>query len=195
MIKIGDTGLLEGLPPGIAEQHWVKVIDAVYRERLKKELKVIERIHVYTAIDSLPEDLLDVLAVQFKVDWYRDDYPVETKRRVIKTAMEVRRYCGTEWAVKQAISAIYPNSEIVEWYDYGGTPGHWRRQHHGERRHLLLHHQENGRPAGICPPLYGAPGRDQLPDLQRYDHSLRRSWLPRHNPACGRAHRWNPAPP
>lgn len=123
MIKIGDTGLLEGLPPGIAEQHWVKVIDAVYRERLKKELKVIERIHVYTAIDSLPEDLLDVLAVQFKVDWYRDDYPVETKRRVIKTAMEVRRYCGTEWAVKQAISAIYPNSEIVEWYDYGGTPG------------------------------------------------------------------------
>lgn len=89
MIKIGDTGLLEGLPPGIAEQHWVKVIDAVYRERLKKELKVIERIHVYTAIDSLPEDLLDVLAVQFKVDWYRDDYPVETKRRVIKTAMEV----------------------------------------------------------------------------------------------------------
>ena len=126
MIKIGDTGLLEGLPPGIAEQHWVKVIDAVYRERLKKELKVIERIHVYTAIDSLPEDLLDVLAVQFKVDWYRDDYQVETKRRVIKTAMEVRRYCGTEWAVKQAISAIYPNSEIVEWYDYGGTPGHWR---------------------------------------------------------------------
>ena len=109
MIKIGDTGLLEGLPPSIAEQHWVKVIDAVYRERLKKELKVIERIHVYTAIDSLPEDLLDVLAVQFKVDWYRDDYPVETKRRVIKTAMEVRRYCGTEWAVKQAISAIYPN--------------------------------------------------------------------------------------
>lgn len=126
MIKIGDTGLLEGLPPGIAEQHWVKVIDAVYRERLKKELKVIERIHVYTAIDSLPEDLLDVLAVQFKVDWYRDDYPVETKRRVIKTAMEVRRHCGTEWAVKQAISAIYPNSEIVEWYDYSGTPGHWR---------------------------------------------------------------------
>ena len=28
--------------------------------------------------------------------------------------------------MKQAISAIYPNSEIVEWYDYSGTPGHWR---------------------------------------------------------------------
>ena len=79
-----------------------------------------------SAIDSAPENILDILAVQFKVDWYRDDYPIDTKRRVVKTAMEVRRYCGTEWAVKQAISAIYPNSEIVEWYDYNGTPGHWR---------------------------------------------------------------------
>lgn len=126
MIKLQDTGLTEGLPPGIAEQHWVKVLDAVFRERQKKELEAVRKVFVYTAIDSAPENILDILAVQFKVDWYRDDYPIETKRRVIKTAMEVRRYCGTEWAVKQAISAIYPNSEIVEWYDYNGTPGHWR---------------------------------------------------------------------
>ena len=126
MIKLQDTGLIEGLPPGIAEQHWVKVLDAVFRERQKKELEAVRKVFVYTAVDSAPENILDILAVQFKVDWYRDDYPIETKRRVIKTAMEVRRYCGTEWAVKQAISAIYPNSEIVEWYDYNGTPGHWR---------------------------------------------------------------------
>ena len=30
MIKIGDTGLLEGLPPGIAEQHWVKVLSLIH---------------------------------------------------------------------------------------------------------------------------------------------------------------------
>ena len=126
MIKLQDTGLIEGLPPGIAEQHWVKVLDAVFRERQKRELEAVRKVFVYTAIDSATENILDILAVQFKVDWYRDDYPIDTKRRVIKTAMEVRRYCGTEWAVKQAISAIYPNSEIVEWHDYNGTPGHWQ---------------------------------------------------------------------
>lgn len=126
MIKLQDTGLIKGLPPGIAEQHWVKVLDAVFRERQKRELEAVRKVFVYTAIDSAPENILDILAVQFKVDWYRDDYPIDTKRRVIKTAMEVRRYCGTEWAVRQAVSAIYPNSEIVEWYDYNGTPGHWR---------------------------------------------------------------------
>ena len=126
MIKLQDRGLIEGLPPDIAEQHWVKVLDAVFRERQKRELEAVRKVFVYTAIDSAPENILDILAVQFKVDWYRDDYPIDTKRRVIKTAMEVRRYCGTEWAVKRAISAIYPNSEVVEWYDYDGTPGHWR---------------------------------------------------------------------
>ncbi len=126
MIKLCDTGLTEGLPPALAQEHYVKVLDAVYRERLKKELTAIARLSVYTAIDTAPDDALDILAAQFKVDWYRDDYPTETKRRVIKTAMEVRRYCGTEWAVLKALASIYNNPEIEEWYEYGGTPGHWR---------------------------------------------------------------------
>lgn len=71
MIKLQDTGLIEGLPPGIAEQHWVKVLDAVFRERQKKELEAVRKVFVYTAIDSAPENILDILAVQFKVDWYR----------------------------------------------------------------------------------------------------------------------------
>lgn len=126
MIKLRDTGLIEGLPPIIANQHWVKVIDAVYRERQRKVLDAADKLHVYSGIDSASEELLDVLAVQFKVDWYDTGYPLETKRRVIKTALEVRCYCGTEWAVAKAISAIYPNARIEEWYDYGGTPGYWR---------------------------------------------------------------------
>lgn len=126
MIKLRDTGLIEGLPQIVASQHWVKVIDAVYRERQRKVLEAADKLHVYSGIDSAPEEMLDILAVQFKVDWYDTGYPLETKRRVIKTALEVRCYCGTEWAVAKAISAIYPSARIKEWYDYGGTPGHWR---------------------------------------------------------------------
>ena len=79
-----------------------------------------------SVIDDLPESILDVLAVQFKVDWYDANYPLQAKRNIIKTALEVRRYYGTDWATLKAISAIYPRSEIEQWYDYGGTPGHFR---------------------------------------------------------------------
>lgn len=126
MIELHEVGLVEGLPPDVAKEPWVQILDAVFRERRKKELEAAERLKIYTDIDRADEAVLDILAVQFRVDWYDTSYPIETKRRIIKTALEVRRYCGTEWAVQKALSSIYPNVEISEWYDYGGRPGYWR---------------------------------------------------------------------
>ena len=126
MIELHEVGLVEGLPPDVAKEPWVQILDAVFRERRKKELEAAERLKIYTDIDRADEAVLDILAVQFRVDWYDTSYPIETKRRIIKTALEVRRYCGTEWAVQKALSSIYPNVKISEWYDYGGRPGYWR---------------------------------------------------------------------
>lgn len=126
MTDLWGTGLIEGLPTAVADEPWVRIMDKVYRERHQHEMGAAERIHIYTLIDSQPEEILDVLAVQFKVDWYDSNYPLEAKRSIIKTALEVRRYYGTDWATLKAISAIYPRSEIEQWYDYGGTPGHFR---------------------------------------------------------------------
>lgn len=126
MIELHEVGLVEGLPPDVAKEPWVQILDAVFRERRKKELEAAERLKIYTDIDRADEAVLDILAVQFRVDWYDTSYPIETKRRIIKTALEVRRYCGTEWAVRKALASIYPNVKISEWYDYGGRPGYWR---------------------------------------------------------------------
>ena len=126
MIELHEVGLVEGLPPDVAKEPWAQILDAVFRERRKKELEAAERLKIYTDIDRADEAVLDILAVQFRVDWYDTSYPIETKRRIIKTALEVRRYCGTEWAVQKALSSIYPNVKISEWYDYGGRPGYWR---------------------------------------------------------------------
>lgn len=126
MIDLREIGLLEGLPPAVADEPWVRIMDKVYRARHQREMEAAERIRVYTQIDSQPEEILDLLAVQFKVDWYDPDYPLQAKRNIIKTALEVRRFYGTDWATLKAISAIYPQSEIEQWYDYEGTPGHFR---------------------------------------------------------------------
>lgn len=126
MTDLWGTGLIEGLPSAVADEPWIRIMDKVYRERHQHEMDAAERIHIYTLIDSQPEEILDVLATQFKVDWYDANYPLQAKQNIIKTALEVRRYYGTDWATLKAISAIYPRSEIEQWYDYGGTPGHFR---------------------------------------------------------------------
>ena len=126
MAELKDTGLLEGLPPAVVELPWVKVIDKVYRTMQLKTLGYADKLSVYTDISNVSEEVLDVLAVQFKVDWYDQSYPLKTKRRIIQTALEVRRFYGTDWATETALQSIYPGSKIVEWYDYNGTPGHFK---------------------------------------------------------------------
>lgn len=125
MTELKDTGLLEGLAPPVAALPWAKVLDKVYRERQCKILALADKLNIYTDIDNADEDILDILAIQRKVDWYDQNYPIETKRRIIKTALQIRRFYGTDWATETALQAVYPGSKIVQWYDYGGTPGHF----------------------------------------------------------------------
>ena len=61
MTDLWGTGLIEGLPPAVADEPWIRIMDKVYRERHQHEMDAAERIHIYTLIDSQPEEILDVL--------------------------------------------------------------------------------------------------------------------------------------
>jgi len=86
----------------------------------------IGTIAMYSRIDELPEDLLDILAVDFDVQWYDYDFDLETKRRIIKESFYVHRHLGTIGATRQALCAVWPNTGVEEWFDYGGDPYYFR---------------------------------------------------------------------
>lgn len=86
----------------------------------------IDSLRIYTRIDELPEWLLDILARDFAVDWYDRSYTLEEKRKTIKNSFYVHRHRGTKAAVERAISAIYPNPKVLEWFEYGGDPYHFK---------------------------------------------------------------------
>lgn len=81
---------------------------------------------IYTRIDQLDEGILDILAHDFNISWYDYDYQLETKRRVIAAAFAVHRRMGTRGAMVKAICAIWPNSTVEEWPEYGGDPYYFR---------------------------------------------------------------------
>ncbi len=86
----------------------------------------IRRLLIYACIDDLPEELLDILAYDFKVDWWDPNYTLEEKRRTLKESWHVHRTLGTKAAVVTAISAIYPDTKVLEWWEYDGKPYHFR---------------------------------------------------------------------
>lgn len=127
MIKsLRDAQIVDGLPRILREQAWVKALSLAAAELHRKTMDYIDGSQIYTAIDLVAEEVLDALAVNWKIDWYDTDYDIEQKRRIVKTALNIRRTMGTVGAAREQANAIYPGTTLEEWFEYGGEPGYFR---------------------------------------------------------------------
>ncbi len=97
-------------------------------EQKRKIAAEIWRTRIWTELDRMPEPVLDALAYDLEIDWYDYDYPLKTKREIIKKSWFVYRHLGTVGAVRAAIQAVYPNANVEEWWQdfYNGEPYHFR---------------------------------------------------------------------
>ncbi len=127
MIKsLLDAELRDGLPRVLQKQPWVEALSRAVLDLHRQTMGFIDGSQIYTAIDTVSEAVLDALAVSWKIDWYDPEYDLEQKRRIVQTALTIRRTMGTAAAVKAQADAIYPGSTVEEWYEYGGKPGYFR---------------------------------------------------------------------
>lgn len=118
--------LLFAFPGGLRENQSLAALGDATADALAKRPAEIALLALYPRIDELPEDLLDILARDFKVDWWDVNYSLEEKRRTLKDSWRVHKMLGTKAAVETAISAIYPHTRVLEWWEYGGEPYHFR---------------------------------------------------------------------
>lgn len=123
---ITAENLLNALPVALQPDKTVSALAASAAEVLAGRPEEIDRLLIYPAIDRLDEELLDILAYDFKVDWWDAEYSLEEKRQTMKDSWAVHRMLGTKAAIETAIRAIYPLTEVEEWFTYGGEPYHFR---------------------------------------------------------------------
>lgn len=118
--------LLRVFPEAMRNDESIVALARSIATALVEREKELRGLTIYTRIDELPEDLLDILARDFKVDWYDPDYDLGQKRQTLKDSWHVHRILGTKAAVETAIRAIYPDAEVREWFEYGGLPYHFK---------------------------------------------------------------------
>lgn len=86
----------------------------------------LDKLLIYI-IDTVDASALPYLAVQFDVLGFKGMRLATTEaqqRQVIKRAIEIKRYAGTPWAVKEALRAIgYPDAVLIE--NAGTGPYGW----------------------------------------------------------------------
>lgn len=123
---ITKENLLAALPQALQRDPSVSALAEGIAEVLAERPAEIDRLRIYPAIDRLDERLLDILAQDFKVDWWDPNYSLEEKRRTLRDHWRVHKSLGTPAAVVTAISAIYQGTTLEEWFQYDGEPYHFR---------------------------------------------------------------------
>ena len=123
---IYDAPFSERLPEALKDDESIVGIAEALEKELLNVSGIMKNVLIYARIDELDEDILDILAYDLHVDWYKDSYPIETKRDMIKRSVQVHKKMGTKHAVEMGIYPLFPESEVEEWFEYGGDPHYFR---------------------------------------------------------------------
>ncbi|MFY4756154.1 phage tail protein [Campylobacter jejuni] len=93
-----------------------KAIDLSARTRFENlDLKKISNLAMYC-----DERLLPILANAYDVSI--DGLEIKEARKLIFKALLLDRYNGTAFAIKEALSAVFPTAVVKEWFEYAGEP-------------------------------------------------------------------------
>ena len=77
-----------------------------------------------TLANGASKNLLPVLAASFDVDI--NGLNENEARELIKNAYEIHYYSGTFYSLNKALSALYADAKVKEWFDYAGPPYHFK---------------------------------------------------------------------
>ncbi|RSC23246.1 MULTISPECIES: phage tail protein I [Acinetobacter] len=67
-------------------------------------------------IDDAPTDFLSILAWQFSVDRWQDDWSDDVKRAQIKNSIKVHSHKGTNYALRQIVESFGYSLTVHEWW-------------------------------------------------------------------------------
>lgn len=122
MIKLNDSHITAILPEALASDPKTKALSYALNRAMQRLLGYCQNIGVYNTIDTLTEQILDLLAVELNTQYYDDSLDIKVKRSLIKNTLNWYMNTGTPAAVTELVKAVFGSGNIEEWFEYGGQP-------------------------------------------------------------------------
>lgn len=123
MIDLRNFSLNDILPHSFTSQRENAVLAEAITEMFRY---VLEQTDVLDPSNPIPEMMLDIIAKEEHLDYYDDKLSAEQKQALIRSSWSVHRKKGTAQAIEDVVSIILDKAKIVEWFEYGGDPYHFR---------------------------------------------------------------------
>jgi len=124
--SIYDIAWLDLIPPVLTGDSQVKALSAAVSPEIQAVSKAITECILLARLDELDEEVVDLLAWQYHVDFYDDELTLTQKRALVKQSIDWHRRKGTPAVVKEVVSTVFSNGKVTEWFDYDGEPYYFR---------------------------------------------------------------------
>ena len=125
-MKLKDVDLYKMLPAFMKEDKFDQLLAEGISNLFQKLAVDMDRTVIIGRIDKLKEAELDQLAEDWNIFWYLKSATLDQKKQLIKDSPLVFSRLGTVWAVEKVMNNYLPESELKEWFDYGGDPHYFK---------------------------------------------------------------------
>ena len=121
-----SVSLLDILPPNLLADKQIHAAARALDDELQKITVATRNALLLPRLDELSEEVIDLLAWQWHVDFYEPSMSIETKRQLVRESIAWHRIKGTKAAVEKMTQTVFKGGVITEWFEYGGEPYHFR---------------------------------------------------------------------
>ena len=121
-----SVSLIDILPPNLLADKQIYAAARALDDELQKITAATRNALLLPRLDELLEEVIDLLAWQWHVDFYEPSMSIETKRQLVRESIAWHRIKGTKAAVEKMAQTVFKGGVVTEWFEYGGEPYHFR---------------------------------------------------------------------
>lgn len=126
MISLKDSRISDILPEYLAYGPEMEALSYAVSQEIIKLLSYCDNIGVYSMMERLQEDMLDMLALEINTPYYDENLEIGKKRELVKNTLQWHEKAGTPATVEELVKTVFGEGRVREWYQYGGEPYHFK---------------------------------------------------------------------
>jgi P2-related tail formation protein len=116
MISLYD-GQLTDINPNLKGTPASEALSLALRDMTRLAYDFTQRVNLLTDIDKIPEKVLDLMALELRTQYYKDDLDIEIKRGLVSNSLVWYMTAGTPAAVEELVSVVFGEGTVEEWFE------------------------------------------------------------------------------
>lgn len=122
MINLYDSNIENILPEALAEKPSVKALGYAISQAIQRFYAYSSNTMLFSAIDNMPENIVDLLALELNTQYYDVALPLDIKRNLVKNTFLWYRHSGTAGALTELVNTVFGEGEVIEWWQDNSEP-------------------------------------------------------------------------